>query len=64
MKAKPCPFCGMEPQVFMRQEGEHPRKWEVVCLGHESPGQPCPANVFVFGETLEKAIERWNRRAE
>ena len=66
MKAKNCPFCGNEPSIFLLKEGEHPRKWEIVCRGHETERgwENCPANVFVFGDTLEHAIEKWNRRAE
>lgn len=65
-KAKPCPFCGGEPEVFFLHEGEHPRKWEIACRGHEMPDgyMHCPVNAFTFGATFDEAVEKWNRRAE
>ena len=65
IKLKPCPFCGAEPEVLLLKEGEHPRKWEILCKGRELPDkwENCPVNAFTFGPTFEATAEKWNRRS-
>ena len=51
---KPCPFCGKYPQAVVDCETEE--KFGVKCFN--CGGSICPEK-----ETLQEAIEAWNRRA-
>ena len=52
---KPCPFCGKYPQAVMDDETEE--KFGVKCFN-------CGGSIYPEKETLQEAIEAWNRRAD
>ena len=56
---KPCPFCGKEPMIEPSMCGPVGMKGSrIVCVNYSG----CQAAPHVYGDTLEEAIERWNRR--
>jgi Lar family restriction alleviation protein len=59
IELKPCPYCGNMPTItFWERVMEH-GMWQVMCIScHTKP------KVFGRGRTKERAIERWNRRAD
>lgn len=56
-KLKPCPFCGGEGCIQEHRFHGYANTYGVVCLD-------CCCETKQFFETLEDAIEAWNRRAE
>lgn len=56
---KPCPFCGALPNIESMKHAGHPHAAQIVC---SSVSDDCPADLSVFGEDLELAVERWNQR--
>ena len=50
---KPCPFCGKTPVTVVDDETEE--KFGVKCFA-------CGGAIFPEKDTLEEAIEAWNRR--
>jgi len=52
----PCPFCGEQPHV-QRWHGGKPTKHMISCENIDCPVQPS-----VTGETLGKALAKWNTR--
>ena len=49
---KPCPFCGVKPNVFIDHDGD----CHIRCLW-------CGAS-HVYARTEKEAAKKWNRRAE
>ncbi len=56
-QVKPCPFCGIAPEVAPWNGGEKPR-FMVSCANLE-----CVVSPAVIGDDRKNATERWNRRA-
>lgn len=54
---KECPFCGELPVADADTFENDTTKFYLVCEGSD-----CQVNVFVIGNTLDEAIEKWNRR--
>lgn len=52
-KLKPCPFCGKTPVTVVDDETEE--KFGVKCFS-------CGGAIYPEKETLDEAIEAWNRR--
>ena len=55
LKLKPCPFCGGEPIPVVDDETED--FFGVKCFA-------CGGSIQAEKESLDEAIEEWNRRAE
>ena len=51
---KPCPFCGKYPQTVVDDETDG--KFGVKCFA-------CGGSIYPEKDTLQEAIEAWNRRA-
>lgn len=56
-KMKPCPFCGIVPDIETWHGGK-PTKHMVSCCNDE-----CPCAPQCTGQTRAEAIHRWNIRA-
>ena len=61
---KPCPFCGGEPLLWMKDN-----EWSVCCNECSAEAKKHrPANVYPWAayeaiqDAVRKAIEAWNRR--
>lgn len=52
---KPCPFCGGEPRIIEHEFEGVSNTFGIKCK--------CGAQSFQFWETIDDAIEQWNRRA-
>lgn len=57
--AKECPFCGELPVADAVTFDDGTTHVHLVCERSD-----CQVNVFVIGNTLDEAIEKWNRRAD
>jgi hypothetical protein len=55
-EAKPCPFCGKQPEI-QHWEGGGPQKRIIVCTN-----EMCQAQPSVSGPTKKRALEHWNYR--
>lgn len=55
IKLKSCPFCGGEAEVFWTKGF-----YETRCRNYET----CNCHLLKFQNTVEKAIEVWNKRVE
>lgn len=55
--AMPCPFCGSMP--FVGEVTHRGRKWWRVACNDAA----CGADVAAWGNTKERALKNWNRRA-
>ena len=56
---KECPFCGESPVADAVTFDNGKTDVHLLCEGSD-----CQVNVFVIGNTLDEAIEKWNRRAD
>jgi hypothetical protein len=56
-RAKPCPFCGIEPSVAPWHGG--PMTKRMIACDNDA----CDVAPSTAGDTIKIALERWNRRA-
>lgn len=54
----PCPFCGEQPRVT-----DFSGIASVTCVTLNCPASPVSSGDIAFDCALDRAIERWNRRA-
>lgn len=52
---KPCPFCGGEATVFIKDWDNRADEYKIVCM-------KCGVQQEEFRHEKAKAIEAWNRR--
>jgi hypothetical protein len=61
MKPKPCPFCGLSPEVsyekFELPDGKFQDLWMIICVNEH-----CRASVCATAETEEEVYRKWNAR--
>ena len=55
-KLKPCPFCGGEARIIEHEFTGANNTYGIKC--------ECGTQGFQFWESIDEAIEAWNRRAE
>lgn len=53
---KKCPFCGGDGAIREHRFHGYNSTWGVVCIGE------CSCETRQFYDTVEEAIEAWNRR--
>lgn len=53
---KPCPFCGEIPRIIEHEFVDSDNTYGIKCK--------CGAQGFQFWETIDDAIEAWNRRVK
>ena len=51
---KPCPFCGETPRIIEHEYTDVDNTYGIKCK--------CGTQGFQFWETIDDAIEAWNRR--
>jgi len=72
-KLKPCPFCGEDKDISIKERHYHglpleingKKFWRVECLPCDAQTGDCfdgDASLFGFRDGREMAIKAWNRR--
>lgn len=69
---KPCPFCGNEARIAVKQDSGRRRVWYVRCSKCNARTDGCYEPIDLdewakphekIAETIDRAVKLWNRRA-
>lgn len=58
-RLKPCPFCGVTPNVLPQRFSKEKLEYSVFCMNLDCKIMPETGAYF----TIDEAVEAWNKRA-